>query len=168
MCLGLITPGRRSCLFGRVQQCARVRAACAQVCAHVCARSLGASGLGLRGAPQPGLPADWGGRAEPAGLRAGRAVRKRVPRGSLCVGVRLRAAGGHHFLLRSGQAHKREGGCRPSPSSFPQMPSAAGLLLQYGPRRLSPRLGGLPGCAALWPPSRLARPQTASSASLFV
>lgn len=86
VCLGLITPGRRSCLFGRVQQCARVRAACAQLCAQVCARSHGASGPGLRGAPQPGLPADRGGRVEPAGLRAGRAVRKRVPRGSLCVG----------------------------------------------------------------------------------
>lgn len=79
----------------------------------------------------------------------------------LCAAPRHR---GHHFLIRSGQAHKREGGCRPSPSSFPQMPSAAGLLLQYGPRRLSLRPWPAAGlCSALAaftpgaPPNRLLR-----------
>ena len=83
--------------------------------------------------------------------------------GSLCVSAAPRRRG-HHFLLRSGQAHKREGGCRRSPSSFPQMPSAAGLLLQYGPRRLSPGPWPAAGlCSALAaftpgaPPNRLLR-----------
>lgn len=83
---------------------------------------------------------------------------------ALCVPLCGCHRRGHHFLLREGQAHKREGGCSPSPSSFPQMPSAAGLLLQYGPRRLSPRpwlAAGL--CSALaafmlgTPPNRLLR-----------
>lgn len=145
--------------------------ACVQVCVCVCAR---AQSDGLWAQPSgcwgPALPRGqerarvpvgamwrWGG-----GPTRGRAQTRAAP--ALCVplcGCRHR---GHHFLLRSGQAHKREGGCSPSPSSFPQMPSAAGLLLQYGPRRLSPRpwlAAGL--CSALAafmlgaPPNRLLR-----------
>lgn len=151
----------------RAAVCTRACCLCTIVCPSVRAqpRGLGAGPSGC----SPARASCGQGRARGAGGAAGRPGRAQTRASRLFVcRLRLRAAGGHHFLLRSGQAHKREGGCRPSPSSFPQMPSAAGLLLQYGPRRLSPRPGGLPGCAALWPPSRLARPQTASSASLFV
>lgn len=159
MCLGLITRQVTAHVV-----CARV---CPSVC--VCSRArtvrwpLGpAFGvLGSCSSSRAGAGAYSVGRWAHPGLRA-----NACGAGPLCAsvppcGCRYR---GHHFLLRSGQAHKREGGCSPSPSSFPQMPSAAGLLLQYGPRRLSPRpwlAAGL--CSALAafmlgaPPNRLLR-----------
>lgn len=153
------TPGHSPCcLCTRVSQC---------VCVLARAHSPMASGPSLRGAWVLLFFAGGGGRAYSVGRWAHPGLRANAcGAGPLCAsvppcGCRYR---GHHFLLRSGQAHKREGGCSPSPSSFPQMPSAAGLLLQYGPRRLSPRpwlAAGL--CSALAafmlgaPPNRLLR-----------
>lgn len=149
--------------------CARV-SKCVCLCVHtgVCltarARTPGPLGPAL-GALRPQVPSRAG-----AGHLLGRAVGPIWGRAqtraalALCVPLCGCHRRGHHFLLREGQAHKREGGCSPSPSSFPQMPSAAGLLLQYGPRRLSPRpwlAAGL--CSALaafmlgTPPNRLLR-----------
>lgn len=162
MYFGLSTPVTAHAV---VHACVQARVlVCARVCPTVRARTPGPLGPAL-GALRPRVSSRAG-----AGHLLGRAVgplwgcaqTRAAP--ALCVprcGCRRR---GHHFLLREGQAHKREGGCSPSPSSFPQMPSAAGLLLQYGPRRLSPRpwlAAGL--CSALaafmlgTPPNRLLR-----------
>ena len=134
----------------------------ARVCVCVCLRVCARAATGPLGCSGRGLPR---GRERGARPRLGRpgSCANACNAGPLCVCVAPRRRG-HHFLLRSGQAHKREGGCRPSPSSFPQMPSAAGLLLQYGPRRLSPRPWPAAGlCSALAaftlgsPPNRLLR-----------
>lgn len=152
-----------------MSKCARVTV-CTCVCARVCAERARAQPRGLRAGlrdARPGLLA--GGRergASPAGRP--RAVRKRVQCWLFvwpCAAPRRRR---HHFLLRSGQAHKREGGCRRRRPLSLRCPLLQVYYYSTG-RAASPRgSGGPPGCAAPWPPSRLARPQTASSASLFV
>lgn len=159
----VITPGRSPCSL-----CTRVSVRVC-VCVHVCvctsvrARSHRLPGLAL-GVLLPGASS---GRARGARTRRGGRAHPgpcahACGAGSLCASVRPPPQA--PFLLRSGQAHKREGGCGPSPSSFPQMPSAAGLLLQYGPRRLSPRpwlAAGLWSALAAFtvgaPPNRLLR-----------
>lgn len=136
------------------------------VCVHECARAQPRPPGPALGAL---LPRASSGRGRARGARSRRGGRAHpgpcahaCGAGSLCASVRPPPSA--PFLLRSGQAHKREGGCGPSPSSFPQMPSAAGLLLQYGPRRLSPRpwlAAGLWSALAAFtvgaPPNRLLR-----------
>lgn len=117
-CVGLITPV--SALAVCAGEC--------PVCVHMCAPC-------VRAQPQGPWARPWGSRAFPAGGG-------RVPVGATRGGARTRMAPAlgvgttAPFSAPLGTGSYREGGCRPSPSPFPQMPSAAGLLLQYRPRRL--------------------------------
>lgn len=139
------------------------------VCTSVRARS---HGLQARpwGRCCPGRPRGGGGRGArvvggAAGPTRGRAHTRAAP--ALCVplcGRRRR----HHFCFardrhikgKAAAAHRR-------PLSL-RCPLLQVYYYSTG-RAASPRGPGWPpGCGAPWPPSRLARPQTAYSASLFV
>lgn len=159
-------------VLGRSRQAAAL-AGCARVtvCTCVCARAAtGPLGPAFRGAPRPGLPRgrEWGARTQPRGRVRPEAVCKCMLRGLfVCLSAAPRRRR-HHFLLRSGQAHKRKAAAARRRPLFLRCPLLQVYYYSTG-RAASPHgPGGPPGCAAPWPPSRLARPQTASSTSLFV
>nr|XP_058140970.1 uncharacterized protein LOC101425880 [Dasypus novemcinctus] len=123
------------CVRARVHVCECARAWRVSVWGCVCCHSA------FRVLPSRVLPA----LGFPAGGDRPRAVRKRVPRRLFVCLCADPCRPGHHFLLRSGQAHKRKGGCRPSPSSFPQMPSAAGVERRESEQGAGLLSVGLPG-----------------------
>lgn len=137
-------PRRGSCLSVRVEPCARVSAP------HVPSARGRGSGLGLRVLPTPGCPRPGAGGGGGAAGRAGRCAQAAAA--ALCAGVRLRAADRHHFLLRSGQAHKREGGCRRRRPLSLRCPLPQVYYYSTG-RAASPR--GLAACRAVQRPGRL-------------
>lgn len=158
--------GRVSCADHTRSQplavCARTRV-CVRLC--VCVRE-SAQPQGHGGARAAGFFAAASGARVPGGADPGRAQTRARP--ALCVSVRLRAAAGTIFCSAPDRHIKGKAaaaGRRPLSLRCPLL-----QVYYYSTgRAASPRGPGQPpGCAAPWPPSRLARPQTASSASLFV
>lgn len=136
---------------------------CVYVCACVCAR---AQPQGRWGARAAGFLAAGSGARVPGWADPGRAQTHATP--ALCVSVWLRAAAGTIFCsARDRHIKGKAAAARRRPLSL-RCPLLQVYYYSTG-RAASPRgLGQPPGYAAPWPPSRLARPQTASSASLFV
>lgn len=139
------------------------------VCTSVRARS---HGLQARpwGRCCPGRPRGGGGRGArvvggAAGPTRGRAHTRAAP--ALCVSLCGRRRRHHFCFARDRHIKGKAAAAHRRPLSL-RCPLPQVYYYSTG-RAASPRGPGWPpGCGAPWPPSRLARPQTAYSASLFV
>lgn len=137
------------------------------VCVCVRARSHRPPGPAL-GVLCPGLPP--GGRwarvlGGAAGPTRGRAHTRAAP--ALCVPLCCRRRRHHFCFARDRRIKGKAAAAHRRPLSL-RCPLPQVYYYSTG-RAASPRGPGWPpGCGAPWPPSRLARPQTAYSASLFV
>lgn len=119
---------------------------CVRVCTGVCpsARGRGASGLGPRGAPDAGLPADWGGPTRPCANACGAA---------LCVSERGPAppTGSIFCFARDRHIKGKAAAARRRPLSL-RCPRLQVYYYSTG-RAASPR--GLAACRAVQRPGRL-------------